>query len=106
MLNYWHFNKEDGVTAAYIGSTDFGQWMKQNQGEYTGEYVEGCLLDSFVVATKRGYAFFYEHFLNTGSSDYEMFFIPYKEAEKHNPNYDVLWSEWFEFEDKYREQEA
>lgn len=53
-----------------IGSTELEAWMQENNAVYTGDYVEGCLLDSFVVATDTGYAALYENYLNEWSSDY------------------------------------
>lgn len=47
--------KEFGISPKY-----FEKWFSQNQGEYTGDFVEGVLLDSFVIATKRGFAAVYE----------------------------------------------
>ena len=34
----------------------FGKWFHQNEAKYTGDFVEGVLLDNFVIATKRGFA--------------------------------------------------
>lgn len=64
------------MTRFYIDSRDFDKWMHQNAGEYVGEFAEGCLLDNFVVMTKRGFAAFYEHYLNEWSSDYYVEFEP------------------------------
>ena len=102
MLHYWNFNKDrkSTITSFYLAHSDLDKWMYQNKAEYTGEYVEGVLLDSFVVSTKRGYAFFYEHVLNCWSSDYAVYFIPYKSGEKHLKAYDRLWAEWMDFESK------
>lgn len=101
MLNYWNFSKHrNTVTSFYLDPKDFDKWMYQNRGEYTGDFVEGCLLDSFVIATKRGYAFFYENALNSQSSDYAVYFIPYKSGKKHLKAYDHLWANWYEFEEK------
>ena len=102
MLNYWNFckDKNSTITVFYLDPADLDKWLYQNKAEYTGSYVEGCLQDNFVVSTKRGYAFFYEHILNEWSSDFGVFFIPYKSGEKHMESYDFLWSEWFDFEQK------
>ena len=110
MLNYWNFNKDKKnlITSFYLNPNDLDKWMYQNKASYTGNYVEGVLHDSFVLETKRGYAFFYDHYLNEWSSDYEVYFIPYKAGEMHMLSYDKLWAEWMEFEDKYgyREDDA
>lgn len=100
MINYWHFckDKETQITQFYLNPYDLDKWMYQNKAGYTGCFVDGCLQDNFVVETKRGYAFFYEHFLNAWSSDFKVYFIPYKAGEKHMPAYDQLWAEWYDFE--------
>jgi hypothetical protein len=100
MINYWNFNKSGNITSFYLDAHDFGKWSEQNKAVFSGAYVEGVLLDSFVMETKRGYAFFYEHYLNSCSSDYAVFFIPYEAGKQHKKEYDSLWSEWFEFEEK------
>lgn len=102
MLNYWHFDKDrkSGITSFYLDPKDFEQWMKQNNAEYTGNYAAGVLLDNFVVSASRGYAFFYEHYLNAWSSDYLVYFIPYKAGYQHEKAYDQLWAEWLRFEEE------
>ena len=108
MLNYWNFNKDkkSTITSFYLAHSDLSKWMYQNKAEYTGEYVDGVLLDSFVVSTNRGYAFFYEHFLNEWSSDYAVYFIPYKSGKKHLKAYDNLWANWLDFESKANSETA
>ena len=95
MLNYWHFCKgKDHVTRFYLDPADLDKWMNQNKAEYTGDFVDGCLQDNFIVATKRGYAFIYEHVLNAWCSDFEVSFIPYKYDDSK------LWAEWNQFCDR------
>jgi len=67
----------------------FDTWAKQNDVEYL-DFVYGCLLDSFVCACKRGYAFCYEHACNEWSSDYLVKFAPYKDEKACS----ALWDEW------------
>lgn len=50
------------------------KWMHQNQAETTGDFVEGCLLDNFIVQCKHGVAALYEHYCNCWSSCYEVHF--------------------------------
>ena len=38
-----------------ISSKGLEKWMHQNRAEYTGAFVEGTLLDNFVIACKRGF---------------------------------------------------
>lgn len=60
----------NNTTTFIIGSCDLDKWMHQNKASYTGEFVEGCLLDNFVVVTRRGFAAIYEKYLNPNSSCY------------------------------------
>ena len=80
---------------AVIGS----RWMHQNKAQYTGAYVEGVLVDSFVVETKRGIAAIYEHALNEWTSNYYVEFTDYKNGFK-NGEVDKIWSNWYAFEEK------
>lgn len=68
-------------------------WMKQNRAEYTGDFLEGCLLDNFMVWTKRGAAAVYEYPLNSWSSEYRIEFEP-GDAEN-------VWRRWYDFEARY-----
>lgn len=60
----------------FIRPKDLEKWIYQNRAEYTGAFVEGCLLDNFVLACKRGFVAVYEHILNCWSSDYLIEFQP------------------------------
>lgn len=82
------------MTRFYISSLDLDKWIHQNRAEYDGLFEEGCLLDNFVVNTKRGVAAIYEHFVNTGTSDYYVEFQSYKE----NAVSDIVMKNWFDFE--------
>ncbi len=75
---------------------NFNTWERQNAGEYTGDFVDGCLLDNFVIACKRGYAFCYENFVNEWTSNYLVKFAPYKDKESCS----ALWKEWERFAEK------
>lgn len=109
-MKYWDFSKdkESNVTSFYLSpGEDFNTWMHQNKAEYTGAFVDGCLLDSFVVSTKRGYAFMYEHARSAWTSDYTVYFVPYTELKKGSGNAaDKLWAAWYEFEDAAAEKET
>lgn len=107
MLKQYHFFKHDDVvTTFYLDPMDFDKWFSQNSGEYTGNYFSGVLQDNFVVSCRRGYAFLYEHYINANSSDFSVYFIPYKEAEKHNKAYDNLWTEFLSLKDAAQEREV
>ena len=75
------------MTRFYLNAGALGRWMHQNKAQYTGAYVEGVLVDSFVVETKRGVAAIYEHALNEWTSNY------YVEVDK-------IWADWYTFEEK------
>ena len=80
------------MTCFYLGSTQLNKWMHQNRAEYVGCCVEGCLLDSFVVATKRGFAALYEHYLNPNSSDY---YVEFQTGTAQD-----VFRNWYKFEEK------
>ena len=66
--------------------------MKSGVTEFTIDCVEGCLLDSFMLACKRGYAAVYETCLNEWSSTYRVEF----EAGPAQ----TVWRRWYEFEER------
>ena len=77
LSNDIYAEKSDGVTRFRIGGgSEFDKWVKQNGAEYTGDFFPGCLLDNFIMVTKRGFAAFYENYLNEWSSDYFVEFQP------------------------------
>lgn len=80
-----------GLTKFRISPKNLEKWMHQNEAEYTGAFVEGCLLDNFVLACKRGFAAVYEHYLNCWSSDYLIEFQPGAAQE--------VWKNWYRFEE-------
>ena len=83
------------MTNFYItGEKHINTWIRQNDGE-TVDAVEGCLLDNFVVACRRGWAFVYEHFVNAWSSNYLVIFVPYKDEAACR----AAWDEWEVFRD-------
>lgn len=82
------------MTRFYIGHSELNKWIHQNKAEYSEYWQDGCLLDSFVVFTKRGMAAFYEHPLNEWCSDYYVEFQSGKEMEKTN----IVMENWLNFE--------
>lgn len=78
------------VTRFRINHSNLEKWLRQNDAEYTGDYVEGCLLDNFVVATKRGFAAFYEHAVNCWTSDY---IVEFQAGAAQD-----VFARWYEFE--------
>ena len=81
------------MTSFYIPSTFLETWIHQNDAEYLGDYVPGCLLDNFTMGTRRGYAAIYEHYLNEWTSDYYIEFQPYGDQYAE---YDVI-DEFYKF---------
>lgn len=79
-----------------LGSTKLEKWLHQNDAEYTGDFVDGVLLDNFVVMTKRGFAAVYEKYLNSNSSCYE---IHFETGTAQN-----MFNEWYEFESAMEKQ--
>lgn len=80
-----------GATSFRISPANLDMWMHQNEAEHTGAFVEGCLLDNFVLACKRGFAAVYEHYLNCWSSDYLIEFQPGAAKD--------VWDRWYKFEE-------
>lgn len=80
-----------GVTSFRISPENLEKWMHQNRAEYTGAFVEGRLLDNFVLVCKRGFAAVYEHYLNCWSSDYLIEFQP--------GTAQGVWKNWYKFEE-------
>lgn len=81
-----------------IAPENLEKWMHQNEAEYTGDFVEGCLLDNFVVATKNGFAAVYEHYLNAWMSDY---FIEFQRGEARD-----VFNRWYDFEERANRETA
>ena len=80
-----------GVTCFRINpGAAFEKWMYQNGAEYAGDYVEGCLLDNFVVSTRRGFAAVYENYVSEWASDYYIEFQPGAAQD--------VFSNWYKFE--------
>ena len=83
------------MTWFYLNAGALDKWVHQNKGEYV-ECIVGCLQDNYVVATKRGWAMIYEHYLNEWTSNFYVEFAPDKNKEDVNK----LWKEWYAFEEK------
>jgi hypothetical protein len=80
------------MTEFLLGTDDIGRWLHQNHTIPTGDFVEGCLLDNWVVATKRGFAAIYEHYLNPNSSCYR---IVWEDSTAQN-----MFAQWYKFEEE------
>lgn len=79
------------LTTFRIRPDDLDKWMHQNKAKYTGAFVEGCLLDNFVLVCKRGFAAVYECHLNEWSSTYQVEFEAGTAQE--------VWRRWYQFEE-------
>lgn len=80
--------KKEGITTFQIGIGGMNKWIHQNDAEYTGDFVEGVLADSFILCCKRGTAAIYEHYLNAWCSNYIVYFVPYSDEKRTNKLYD------------------
>ncbi len=78
------------ITSFLIGSAEIGKWLYQNKAEFTGDFVGGCLLDNYVVVTKRGFAAVYEHYLSPNSSCY---YIEFQSGSAQ-----AVFRNWYKFE--------
>lgn len=94
--NYVYTEKVNGVTIFNLNPSAFEKWMHQNKAEYTGDFVDGCLLDNFVVSTKRGYAAIYERYINNQTSGYRVEFQPGTAED--------VFQHWCEFEEMARSE--
>ena len=86
----------------YLNPTHFNKWAHQNEVSYTGVFIEGCLLDNFVVKTKHGMAAVYEHYVNPNISDYRVEFQRTGKLEE-GTGFINLWHNWYLFEDRENE---
>lgn len=58
-------------TEMILRSMSIDTWIKQNKGEII-DIIEGCLLDTYLIECKRGYAIAREHYLNNCSSTHKI----------------------------------
>lgn len=71
-------------------------WLHQNGSNEIIDFREGCLLDSFIISTKRGTAAIYERYCTSWTSNYRI------EWEKY-PS-DKVWENWEKFCTAYDEE--
>jgi hypothetical protein len=74
---------------------DEEKWMHQNEAKYTTAYVEGTLLDNYILECKRGWCAVYERYATPNSSYHEFRFAPFKNQREC----DELWAEFMAFEE-------
>ena len=58
------------------------KWIHQNAGEII-DFVEGCLLDNYLISCKNGTAAVLETYLNPNSSGYTVYFSRDYSASNH-----------------------
>lgn len=87
----------DHVAIFSLNPSEFEKWMHQNKAVYSGRFIEGCLLDNFVVMTKRGFAAFYEHYVNEWTSNYIV--------EFESGAAQAVWRRWYDFEERREHDE-
>lgn len=87
--------ERSNVRAFTFDQAGLEKWMHQNRAEYTGAFVDGTLLDNFVLVCKRGFAAVYEHPLNEWCSDYRVEFEVGAAQE--------VWSRWYRFAERSEE---
>lgn len=80
------------MTAFYLNPATLDKWLHQNAAAYTGDYIEGVLLDNFIVSTRRGYAAIYESYINPNMSRYYVEFQPGPASE--------VFANWYQFEER------
>jgi hypothetical protein len=100
----WHkaraiFNRRiEKMTEFDINPKYLEMWLHQNRAEYTGDCVEGVLLDNFVLATKRGFAAVYEKYCNEWTSCYHVVFEP---GTAQN-----MFRQWYKFEKEAQNEQS
>lgn len=57
----------------YRFSGNIDKLLYQNDGEII-DCIEGCLIDNYLISTKRGYIALIEAFVNSWTSDYTLYF--------------------------------
>ncbi len=82
------------TTFKIYGEAEMEKWMVQNNAVYTGDFIDGSLLDNFSVWVKRGMAIITECFENYWSSSY---LVRWSQDDK------LIWDLWDEFEKNYIE---
>lgn len=86
------------ITAFNLNPKYLEMWIHQNKAEYAGDFIDGSLLDNFVVATKRGFAAIYECYVNEWQSQYRIEFQPGTAQD--------VFRRWYEFEKESEKQAA
>lgn len=91
------------IVKFYINADQVEKWMHQNKACHNGCFVDGCLLDNFVVDTEIGFAMFYESYVNEWTSRY---YVEYALNRKNKvcQAWREVWKNWNAFEEKARKE--
>lgn len=92
------------IVKFYIDSMQLEKWLYQNKAEFTGNCIEGVLLDNFGICTPKGFAFIYESYVNANQSRY---YIEYAISKRKKDGkflwckeFKAVWGNWYTFEKK------
>lgn len=92
----------------YIEADQLEKWLYQNRACYTGAFIEGVLLDNFVVDTPKGYAAIYEKAVNEWTSKYLVEYAISKEKDggkyKWFKGFSTVWKNWYDFEKQIQKE--
>ena len=61
------------MNAYKVRTLNIDKLLYQNQGEIL-DIIEGCLIDNFLIATKRGYILLIERYVNCWTSEHVLYF--------------------------------
>ena len=101
VITEFHLNPINMIKKFYLNPCYFDMWAHQNKVEYIS-YIEGVLLDNYLVMTKHGLAAIYEHYVNPNRSTYEVHFMrEYKDVPGWTQ---IVCKEWYDFEDRNIEE--
>lgn len=64
----------------YDFKMNLDKWLKQNDAEII-DVIEGCLIDSYLISTKRGTAAIMETYVNPWTSKHTLYFSTDSAAE-------------------------
>ena len=74
-MNFW----EDCARFSFGRGMNYSKFIYQCKGDVI-DFVEEALLDSVLIAGRRGYYILKDHYLNSNNSTYYVYFANYKDA--------------------------
>lgn len=78
---------ENPVQTFRTNTAGLNKFIQEHNAEYTGDFVDGTLLDNFMLGCDNGYAAVFEIALTCWTSCYE---IQYQEGKATD-----VWNEWY-----------